>query len=80
MRLLGWLVLLGSIPLAGCYAPTPWSNPGPAPLQQGRAVKFDPYPDPIAGPPVVGGRPLGYLEPQPETVQAQQWQPPHVLR
>ncbi len=67
--------------LAGCagYA-SPKLAPGPAALQQGRAVVFDPYPDPTAGPEIVGGRPLGYTAPQAETVEAQQWRPPHVLR
>jgi hypothetical protein len=68
--------------LAGCatYPPKRLAHPGPARLQQSRAVAFDPYPDPNLGPPVEGGRPRGYLEPVPEAVQAQRWQPPYLLR
>jgi hypothetical protein len=75
-----WLML--AVPLVGCAGytyPRLW-QPGSARLQQSRAVVFDPYPDPNIGPPVAGGRPRGYLEPVPEVVQAQRWQPPYLLR
>jgi hypothetical protein len=28
--------------------------------------QFDPYPDPTIGPPILGGRPQGFMEPRPE--------------
>lgn len=82
MRYGSLFLLVLAAPLAGCagYAYPRLASPGSARLQQGRAVTFDPYPDPNIGPPVAGGRPRGYLEPAPEVVQAQRWQPPYLLR
>ena len=78
----GALILLLMTPLCGCagYASPRISHPGGASLQQSRAVAFDPYPDPDAGPEVVGGRPLAYDQPVPAAVQAQRWQPPYLRR
>ncbi len=41
-------------------------NPGPTSYQVSQARKFDPYPDPTTAPPIVGGRPIDYMEPRPE--------------
>jgi hypothetical protein len=72
-----WLALSLLLFGTGCHCSCcDWFNPGSAVLQQSRAVRFDPYPDPNAGPAVVGGRPLGYENPPDEAVRAQQWRPP----
>lgn len=57
---------------AGCQSlATPnWFRPGPVPVQQARAVQFDPFPEDEIAPGIVGSRPLGYQEPPPETVRA----------
>lgn len=34
--------------------------PGSIGMQRERAVIHDPYPNPVLGPPIVGGRPVGY--------------------
>lgn len=75
-RILFGLALL--LPLAGCasYPPLNWFQPGPAPVQQSRAVRFDPYPEKEVGPEVVGGRPREYQAPPSEPVRSQQWQNP----
>ncbi len=67
--------LLLALPLAlllGCQsvAGPNWFNPGPASVQQARAVQFDPYPEDELGPQIVGSRPPGYQDPPPETARA----------
>jgi hypothetical protein len=64
----GWLLVLVVAAASGCWglARPNWCDPGPARYQQMRAVRFDPYTDNELGPPVVGGRPLGYQDPLPE--------------
>jgi hypothetical protein len=44
-------------------------HPGTIQQQRLRATIHDPYPDPDAGPEVVGGRPRDYLQPLPEPVR-----------
>jgi energy-converting hydrogenase Eha subunit F len=62
--LLGTLLTLG---IAGCANLKPdWFHPGPAPVQQARAERFDPYPENDIGPPIVGSRPREYQNPVPE--------------
>lgn len=54
---------------AGCgrYSRVNMRNPGRAEVQRHRAVaEHDPYPDPDAGPEVVGGRPREFDTPPPE--------------
>jgi hypothetical protein len=65
-------VMLAVLGFGGCaaYAPTDWSCPGPAPVQQGRAQQFDPYPQPGMGADVTGGRPRDYMTPVPEAARA----------
>lgn len=58
-----------------CLKPN-WSEPpGTIAYQRSRAVIHDPFPDNAIGPPVVGGRPLGYQYPQSEAVKAQESSP-----
>ncbi|MEN6497868.1 MAG: membrane or secreted protein [Thermoguttaceae bacterium] len=45
-------------------------GPGPASVQQARAVQFDPYPEDKIAPEIVGGRPQAYQNPPPETARA----------
>lgn len=62
------------VSLCGCANMGPnIFHPGPAPLQQARAMRFDPYPEPDVGPPVLGGRPREYQVPVPEPVRNQPW-------
>lgn len=82
--------LLASIHCAGCYSPyirTPnLAHPGTAAEQRADAERFDPYPDPELGPPVLGGRPPGFTRPLTETEWARRYvappggmQPPAVI-
>ena len=57
------LVASGCGPLFG--TPQIWP-PAPESVQINRAKKFDPFPDPSIGPPVIGGRPQGFLDPRPD--------------
>ena len=62
-------MLLLSLGLAGCssLAKPNWTAPGSAQVQQGRALRYDPYPENEPGPALTGTRPLGYQTPIPET-------------
>jgi len=65
------ILTLTTLCVAGCQSPyirlPNFAHPGTAAQQRADAERFDPYPDPDAGPPVVGGRPLGYTRPLTET-------------
>jgi hypothetical protein len=65
-------VVLISAVLGGCCSTaTPdFAHPGTARVQQGRALRYDPYPENEPGPPLVGVRPREYDKPPPETSQA----------
>ncbi len=66
------LVLLGA-GTVGCstsLGPSNLTNPGTAAFQQGKAQRFDPYPENEAGPELVGVRPPDYLVPPPEPKRA----------
>jgi len=71
--LLAAVVAVGA---AGCTSvSTPnWLHPGPAPHQQSRAERFDPYPQNESGPEIVGARPREYQKPPPEVSRAR-WLP-----
>jgi hypothetical protein len=58
--------------LGGCKgtAGPCWCHPGPAPTQQTRALRYDPYPENEAGPAMVGVRPREYQKPPPEASRA----------
>lgn len=63
----------------GCVSTTQWPNwfhPGNTATQRTNAVYTDPYPLPDVGPPVVGGRPLGYQNPVPEVTRSRLFVPP----
>lgn len=63
---------------SGCSSQTiarpNWLNPGPAAYQQGRAHRFDPYPENDTGPAIAGGRPMEYDRPPAEPSRAR-WLP-----
>jgi hypothetical protein len=63
-----WIALSMLFALSGCgLFENPIScNPGPTSYQVSQARRFDPYPDPTTGTPIVGGRPIDYMEPRPE--------------
>ncbi len=63
-----WIALLLLSALSGCgLVENPITcNPGPTSYQVSQARRFDPYPDPTTAPPIVGGRPLDYIDPRPE--------------
>ena len=77
------LAAFSSIAVAGC---TPevhrhikfpdLFHPGNAPNQRAEAIEHDPYPLDDAGPPVVGGRPLGYQAGVPEVERSRLNAPP----
>jgi len=70
-RLGRWLLaflLVGST--GGCMSGPKWLHPGPAPYQQDKAVRFDPYPDNDIGPAMVGVRPRDYDKPLAEPSRA----------
>jgi hypothetical protein len=70
--------------MAGCYNRIRMPNfahPGTAQQQRDDAERFDPYPDPQAGPEVVGGRPPGYTRPLSETEWGRRYAaPPGALQ
>ncbi len=45
---------------------SPRMEPAPLNIQQQRAARFDPYPDPNIGPEIPGARPSGFETPSPE--------------
>jgi hypothetical protein len=65
MHVLVSLAAASSIAIAGCHSirmPN-FAQPGTAQQQRADAERWDPYPDPDAGPPVLGGRPIGFTRP-----------------
>jgi hypothetical protein len=78
-------ILLITGAFVGCYSPyfrTPnFAHPGTAAEQRADAERFDPYPDPDAGPPVLGGRPPGFTRPLTDTEWARRYvAPPGALQ
>ena len=72
-------VLIAVLTLAGsgCGNNLQWPRmrgPGSADYQQYQATIHDPYPEDDIGPPVEGGRPLGYENPYPQTERLR-WNP-----
>jgi hypothetical protein len=67
--------LLLLIALGGCkgVAKPDLTHPGSAPVQQARALRYDPYPENEPGPAMVGVRPREYQTPPPEPSRAR-WQ------
>lgn len=82
-----WFVAfwLTTFSFSGCHSPyirTPnFAHPGTAAEQRADAERFDPYPDPDAGPPVLGGRPPGFTRPLTDTEWARRYvAPPGALQ
>jgi hypothetical protein len=63
-----WLLGLAACSI-GCenLARPNWTHPGPAQVQEARAIRYDPYPEPDIGPNVEGVRPRSYDKPLAET-------------
>jgi hypothetical protein len=71
-------MLLLTLTSAGCspYIRMPnFAQPGTAAQQRADAERFDPYPDPDAGPEVVGGRPPGFTRPLTQEEWAERYAP-----
>jgi hypothetical protein len=60
---------------SGCNVPLRQGPPGTIGVQRERAVLHDPFPSNELGPPIVGGRPLGFDTPlaEPASIQASPW-------
>src|SRR5689334_9433228 len=59
-----WFLALLAALSSGCAWDWPTlRRPGPIDYQRNEAQLHDPYPDPDAGPPVVGGRPREFQKP-----------------
>lgn len=67
------MFLSTGIGCAGVTGPR-FGGPGPAEWQRAEAQRFDPYPEPEAGPTILGGRPRDYEEPIAEPSRAR-WNP-----
>ncbi len=71
---LGWIAagLLLVTLAAGCETTgrPNWLHPGPAAVQQQRAVQYDPYPESEPGGSMAGTRPPSYEKPLPEIDRA----------
>jgi hypothetical protein len=69
-----------ALAMTGCQSPyirwPNFSHPGTAEQQRADAERFDPFPDPEAGPEVVGGRPLGYTRPFSDVEWGRRFAPP----
>jgi hypothetical protein len=74
------MAVLGLLCLTGCFnlAPPRWFHPGSAPVQQNRAIRFDPYPENETGP-VTGTRPREFATPLAEPARAR-WQLKNLAR
>jgi hypothetical protein len=61
--------------VVGCHIRPRQGPPGTIGVQRERAVLHDPFPSNDLGPPIVGGRPLGFETPQsePTSIQASPW-------
>ena len=66
-------LMFGTVGCGGLQWPR-LRRPGPAYFPQQQATLYDPYPEDDLGPPVVGGRPRGYLNPYPQTERLR-WNP-----
>lgn len=58
------LICILVLPLSGCYLRPNFGPPGTIGMQRSRAVLHDPFPSTELGPPIVGGRPRGFDNPQ----------------
>ena len=65
-------ILILMCPLTGCYLRPNFGPPGTIGMQRSRAVLHDPYPSNELGPPIVGGRPRGFDNPQAQAENLQE--------
>jgi len=56
---------------SGCHLRPDWGPPGTIGAQRARANTHDPFPDNDLGPPIMGGRPLGFDRPRSEATHLQ---------
>ncbi len=63
---------------AGCHLRPNWGPQGTIGAQRARANIHDPFPSNDLGPPIVGGRPLGFEQPRSEPTNLQE--NPHARR
>lgn len=72
-RKLGWVGIATSLVLfaTGCGMRPNWGSPGTIGEQRNRAVLYDPFPSNDLGPPIQGGRPLGFEQPRAEATHLQ---------
>lgn len=72
-------VIVGLLLLSttGCYVEPPIIfNPGDLKYQRTRAGRYDPFPDPQAGPAIPEARPREYANPPPEASRSRWEKPP----
>lgn len=69
----GFVLIL--VAATGCQNRFNLSPPGTIGEQRARAQLYDPYPDNDLGPPIVGGRPLGFDRPSAQPRRLQQDNP-----
>ena len=69
-RLLSGLIVF-SVLLAGCLLKPNWGPQGTIGEQRARAYLHDPFPSNELGPPITGGRPLGFEQPRAEATHIQ---------
>ena len=70
----GWPIaatLIAALGTTGCHLRLDQGPPGTIGQQRQRAVVHDPFPKNDLGPPIMGGRPLGFEQPAPETKSVQ---------
>lgn len=68
------LLMLSAVGVAGCQLEPPAVlNPGSLEYQRARANRYDPFPDPQAGPSDAGMRPREFANPPPEPSRSR-WQ------
>lgn len=65
------ILTVGMLLTTGCYLRPDLGPPGTWETQRSRAVLHDPFPKNDLGPPIVGGRPLGYDMPRSEATDVQ---------
>jgi hypothetical protein len=79
MRLSAAFLVIAAVASAGCQLEPPAIfNPGDLEYQRARANRYDPFPDPQAGPAIPGVRPREFANPPPEASRSR-WQkaPPY---
>lgn len=65
------LVCVAVVGLSGCQSGPQWGPQGTIGEQRARAVLHDPFPSNELGPPIQGGRPVGFEQPRSESTTLQ---------